>query len=111
MKSPKNSSDLPADNLSENTFIYICIPNVFGFDCYRDFISKYIHNDKPYSRYILDFKSADRINICSLGILLKIKELVGNATEILLVNCNQEVALALNAYKLDRCFNISIKSY
>lgn len=88
--------------------LVIKVDGHFGFAIHKEFRSAYEEAaDKyPPRRYVIDLKLTDYMDSSGLGMLLVMRERVGEGVEISLVNSNSEIRSILDISNFHKIFNV-----
>jgi anti-anti-sigma factor len=86
--------------------VTIRVAGHFGFPVYREFRDAYVQQ-APDASYLIDLQAAEYMDSAALGMLLVLREHVGNdAARIEIANCNPGVRKILAIAHFDRLFSI-----
>lgn len=88
--------------------LVIKVDGHFGFAIHKEFRSAYeeaLENAAP-RRYVIDLKLTDYMDSSGLGMLLVMRERVGERAEISLAGANSEIRSILDISNFHKIFNI-----
>ncbi len=86
----------------------IAVIGRFDFGLYRDFRAAYRDFSKNQCRYVVDLKDADYMDSSALGMLLLLREHVGEeGGKVRIANCRPDISRILAIAAFDRLFDIA----
>jgi anti-anti-sigma factor len=89
--------------------LIIKVDGHFGFSVHKEFRSAYEEalKNAPPRRYVIDLKLTDYMDSSALGMLLVMRDHVGEQAEISLVNANSEIRSILDISNFHKIFNVA----
>jgi len=86
----------------------ITVQGRFDFSSLQNFRNSYEKIMPKPSTYVIDLKESEYLDSSALGMLLALRDYAGgDAANISVVNCNQDVRKILVITKLDELFSVS----
>lgn len=99
---------MPITTQETNDEITINVEGRFDFSCHSEFTNAMSNKESSGSRYIVDLSRTSYLDSSALGMLLLLRESVGNdINRILLKRPSIEVKKLLELAKFDQIFNIN----
>lgn len=80
----------------------------FGFAIHKEFRAAYeeVVDKDPPRRYVIDLRLTDYMDSSGLGILLVMRERIGERVDISLINSNTEIRSILDISNFHKIFNV-----
>ncbi|PCJ37326.1 MAG: anti-anti-sigma factor [Moraxellaceae bacterium] len=97
-------TELSDDSLT----LTIKIVGHFNFELAQEFRSSY--EDSPAEIYAIDMRNSEYMDSSALGMLMIMRNLLGNDTIISIVNCTPQIEKILYIARLDKLFDIFSQS-
>jgi len=88
----------------DNTNLTISIIGSFDYEMVGDFRATYI--DKEDLAYTIDLKQTNHLNSTALGMLLNMRNILGENTKISIHNCCPEIKKVLRMSRFDKIFEL-----
>lgn len=91
---------------SDGCTVTITMPNEFDFRAHKDF--RETHKEpKNNARYVLDFSQTEHMDSSALGMLLLMREELGNENaNVRIVNCRENIKALLEMASFHQLFDV-----
>jgi len=87
--------------------ITVKLPNEFDFRAHKEFRDTH-KNPKKGAQYILDFSKTEHMDSSALGMLLLMREELGNETaNVRIVNCRENIKSLLEMASFHQLFDVN----
>jgi len=90
----------------KNECLTISVDGRFDYSCYRDFKNSYLTQKIDVQKYVVDFDNTTFIDSSALGMLLLLKDFVGDEKSIILLNAKNKVKEALDVAMFGQIFHM-----
>ncbi len=91
---------------TQDNQLVIQLPEKFDFDFHNEFRKSYTNRD-DYRTVLLDMKHTQYMDSSALGMMLQLREAMGNESVISIKNVNPSILNVLKIAKFDSLFSIS----